>query len=223
MARNAHPEVTERRILEAARELFTEKGYEKTSIQNIVDRLGNLSKGAIYHHFTSKEAILDKLNDTDWDYSQAARDRIMARTDLNGLEKMRELFKVTIDNKDHRKLNEVTIPLLDDPTTLASSLNFWAAELPKHWLPIIEEGMRDGSIPTEYPQEAAELISLLANYWLLTRFCPPTRAELRHRIQCLATMLNAINVPVFDDELIRQTCDFYAQLNAQNPEQTPHD
>ncbi|KFI92100.1 tetR family transcriptional regulator [Bifidobacterium saguini DSM 23967] len=222
MARNAHPEVTERRILEAARDLFMEKGYEKTSIQNIVDRLGDLSKGAIYHHFKSKEAILDRLNSTDWDYSQGERDRIMARNDLNGLQKLRALFTVAINNEEHQKLNEAGLPFLDDPTTLASNLNFWATELPKHWLPIIEEGMRDGSIPTEYPQEAAELISLLANYWLLTRFYPATRAELKHRIQCLATMLNAINIPVFNDDLINLTTDFYAQFDNQSPKQKPH-
>lgn len=34
MARNPHPEVTERRILAAAKKLFAEKGYDKTSIQD---------------------------------------------------------------------------------------------------------------------------------------------------------------------------------------------
>lgn len=36
MARNPHPEVTERRILAAAKKLFAEKGYDKTSIQDIM-------------------------------------------------------------------------------------------------------------------------------------------------------------------------------------------
>lgn len=55
MARNTHPEVTRTRILDAAQRLFMAQGYEHTSIQNIVDELGDLSKGAIYHHFKSKE------------------------------------------------------------------------------------------------------------------------------------------------------------------------
>ena len=37
MARNPHPEVTERRILAAAKKLFAEKGYDKTSFQVIPD------------------------------------------------------------------------------------------------------------------------------------------------------------------------------------------
>ena len=56
MARNKHPEETVQRILTTASKLFLEKGYEKTSLQDIIRETG-LSKGAIYHHFSSKEAI----------------------------------------------------------------------------------------------------------------------------------------------------------------------
>ena len=69
-------------------------------------------------------------------------------------------------------------------------------------LPLIEAGVKDGSIPTEYPREAAELLSLLPNYWLMPYFYPVTLPEMEHRIRCLATMLDAIGVPIFDDELI---------------------
>ena len=43
MARNKYPEVTEERILEAAQRLFLEKGYDNTTIQDIVDQLGGLT------------------------------------------------------------------------------------------------------------------------------------------------------------------------------------
>lgn len=48
MARNKHPEETVNLILDIAFRLFMEKGYEHTSIQDIIDNLGGLSKGAIY-------------------------------------------------------------------------------------------------------------------------------------------------------------------------------
>ena len=63
MARNKHPEETVNLILEAATRLFMEKGYEHTSIQDIINNLGGLSKGAIYHHFKSKEDILEAVTD----------------------------------------------------------------------------------------------------------------------------------------------------------------
>ena len=46
MARNKYPEETVARILDVSLKLFLEKGYENTTIQDIIDALGNLSKGA---------------------------------------------------------------------------------------------------------------------------------------------------------------------------------
>jgi AcrR family transcriptional regulator len=48
---------TRERILEVARELFTEQGYDGTSLREIADRLG-FTKAALYYHFQSKEEIL---------------------------------------------------------------------------------------------------------------------------------------------------------------------
>lgn len=58
MARNKHPEETVEKILAVSAKLFMEKGYEHTTLQDIIDNLGGLTKGAIYHHFKGKEEIL---------------------------------------------------------------------------------------------------------------------------------------------------------------------
>ena len=63
MARNKYPEITVEKILDAAQRLFLEKGYDNTTIQDIVDELGGLTKGAVYHHFKSKEEIMDAVGD----------------------------------------------------------------------------------------------------------------------------------------------------------------
>lgn len=54
------PEDRRAEILDAAQALFLEHGYEATSVQQIIDRVG-ISKGAFYHHFESKEVLLDRL------------------------------------------------------------------------------------------------------------------------------------------------------------------
>ena len=64
MARNKYPEVTVEKILEVSQRLFMEKGYDNTTIQDIVNELGGLTKGAIYHHFKSKEEIINALGDS---------------------------------------------------------------------------------------------------------------------------------------------------------------
>ena len=46
--------------MDAARDLFAEKGFEGTSVQDVVDRAG-VTKGAMYHHFGSKEDLLFEI------------------------------------------------------------------------------------------------------------------------------------------------------------------
>ena len=60
MARNKYPEQTVKLILDVSTRLFVEKGYEQTSLQDIINET-KLSKGAIYHHFISKEEIFEAI------------------------------------------------------------------------------------------------------------------------------------------------------------------
>ena len=46
----------EKKILEVSKSIL-EKGFDNTSIQDIIDGLGGLTKGVIYHHFESKYDI----------------------------------------------------------------------------------------------------------------------------------------------------------------------
>ena len=205
MARNAHPEVTRNRILDAAQQLFITKGYEHTSIQNIVDELGDLSKGAIYHHFKSKEDILEELINRDNDVQDDFNESVMGRSDLTALEKFRILWRYSITAQDHVQIMRAAMPMLSDPVSFAANMRIWSKHLPERFLPLIEEGVKDGSIPTAYPREAAELLSLLPNYWLMPYFYPASLSEMEHRVRCLAAMLSSIGVPIFDDELIEMT------------------
>ena len=59
MARGKNPEETRRKILAVSKQLFLEKGYDNTSIQDIVNGLDGMTKGAIYQHFKSKFEIFE--------------------------------------------------------------------------------------------------------------------------------------------------------------------
>jgi len=50
---------TRARIQQVALELFTEQGYEKTSLREIAERLG-VTKAALYYHFKTKEDIVER-------------------------------------------------------------------------------------------------------------------------------------------------------------------
>jgi TetR/AcrR family transcriptional regulator, cholesterol catabolism regulator len=60
--KSAAPLVSERReeILALASKIFADKGYASTTVREIADAAGILS-GSLYHHFASKEAMLDEI------------------------------------------------------------------------------------------------------------------------------------------------------------------
>jgi len=58
--RQQHSEATRRRLVEAARELFAEQGYAATSLDAIVAG-AQVSKGALYHHFSGKQAVFEAV------------------------------------------------------------------------------------------------------------------------------------------------------------------
>jgi AcrR family transcriptional regulator len=56
IVRQTRSEVTRRKIIDAAVELFNAVGYANTGLGDVVERAG-MTKGALYHHFSSKEAL----------------------------------------------------------------------------------------------------------------------------------------------------------------------
>lgn len=55
-----HPDARRSEVLDCAQALFFERGYERTTISDIIDKAG-VSKGGFYHHFSSKEQLLEVL------------------------------------------------------------------------------------------------------------------------------------------------------------------
>jgi AcrR family transcriptional regulator len=79
-ARGEHASASTReRILDVAQDLFTDQGFDGTSMREIAQRL-NISKPAIYYHFASKEEILMALHMRLHEFGQAALARLADQT-----------------------------------------------------------------------------------------------------------------------------------------------
>jgi AcrR family transcriptional regulator len=70
---------TRDRILDIALDLFTDQGFDGTSMREIAERL-HMSKPAIYYHFASKEEILVALHMRLHEFGKAALDRLTGQT-----------------------------------------------------------------------------------------------------------------------------------------------
>ena len=205
MARNKHPEETVNRILEAATRLFLEKGYEHTSIQDIISNLGGLSKGAIYHHFKSKEDILEAVTDKMTEESNKILEKIRDREDLTGKEKMKMIFKESVGRSDMDDLFAVGPDLSNNPRLLFSTFRDTVDNVAPFYIrPIIEQGIADGTIQTDYPAALSELVTLAANIWINPMVFNNTMEEYCRKLMVFKQMMEGFGLDIVDDELIER-------------------
>jgi len=71
------PDTVRDRVLRAAVELFAEQGYDRPSVQEVVERAG-VTKGALYHYFTAKDDLLFEIYRSLLAEQMAGLDRIVA-------------------------------------------------------------------------------------------------------------------------------------------------
>ena len=215
MARNKYPEVTVERILDAAHRLFLEKGYDNTTIQDIVDELGGLTKGAVYHHFTSKEEIMDAVGDRMF-FANNPFEAVKKRSDLSGLEKLREVIRLNNADEQRTELTLQSVPVAKNPRLLAEMLISNRKVLTPCFRELIDEGLADGSICTEYPREISELLPMLTSLWLLPSIYPASKAEQRRKFDFIFAMLDKFGIPLYDESM-RETVDRFFEKWPETP------
>lgn len=203
MSRNKYPEVTVEKILDVSQRLFYEKGYEKTSIQDIVNELGGLSKGAIYHHFKSKEDILCELEERIFkDNNPFAV--VEKEKNLNGLQKLKYAIELNQKNQamdENSQITEQFVPLLENPHILASTIQSNRKYLSPCFRKLIQEGIDDGSIKTKYAKELSELLPLM-ELWMMPSVFPASDAEIKHKFEFLKNMFEKMGLPIFDENVV---------------------
>lgn len=192
-------------ILETAMKLFAEKGYEHTSIQDIINNLGGLSKGAIYHHFRSKEDILNAVTIKMSEQSNKMLFEIQNSPGLTGKEKLRKLLVESLNRSVHDEIFAAA-PNIGDSLALVFSILRGTIDYtaPVYVLPIIEQGIADGSIQTEYPKELAELILLVGNVWLDPMIFDDDPEGIYRKCKMYDQMLRAFGLDILDESVVER-------------------
>lgn len=205
MARNKYPEETINQILTVALNLFIQKGYEQTSIQDIINELGGLTKGAIYHHFKSKEEIFQAVTDQLFKGVDEMLSGVRDDNGLNGLEKLRKISRVSLDNPAQNEMASAAPNLLRNPKLLAAQIeNIIEKAVPVYIQPIIEQGMRDGSIRTDYPRELSEALLILTNLWLNPAVIQASPEMMLRKVRFFDEILKGLGLDLFDEQMFQR-------------------
>lgn len=212
MARNKHPEETVEKILRVSLKLFQEKGYEATTIQDIVDALG-MSKGAIYHHFKSKADIMDLLSERYYQNLSWFPDP-KGIPGENGLEKLRYVFRYFLSDPSKEEIDGMMLPLLRDPKMVSLSLDSVFREAAPYMDRLVQEAIADGSASPQFPQVLPEAFMLLTNLWMWTELYRRDREGFLQRLLFSKAMLEHFGLPILTSELVEVSMDYYDRLLA---------
>ena len=157
---------TKEKIMDCAKNLFFSIGYEKTSIQRIIDEVG-IAKGTFYHHFKTKEHLLDALTDVlIEDEAKQTVETILA-SDSDALTK----FSNLIDKQSNWKSNHFDL-LYTVINAYYSENNHLFREIMRrknivNYAPIFEkiirQGVEEGTFNTAFPKEIGEMLVRISN------------------------------------------------------------
>ena len=154
-------EVRRLEIMNAAMQLFMEKGYTNTTTQDIVDKV-NISRGLLYYHFKNKEDILYCLVEQ---YSEKLLKDIYQITfskDKSAIEKVRGFIEATIISSERISVEgtelQKTVDLEENRYMIDKLSHKLIKKLTIYFEKIIQQGIEEQSFLVQYPLETAECL-----------------------------------------------------------------
>jgi len=148
-------------ILDTALRLVYSKGYDKMTIQDILDQL-QMSKGAFYHYFESKADVLEAL--VEHMAVEQVEPRIISIVEdphLNAIEKLQRYFDTSVQWKTSQKelIMQLTRVWYSDENALARQkmFNMMVRHVTPLFIKIIKQGVQEGVFSTPYPEYASQV------------------------------------------------------------------
>lgn len=155
-------------ILDCAQKFFYTKGYEQTSVRDIIDDVG-VAKGTFYHYFSSKQALLEALIDRLAEQALQFIEPIVLNEQLNALDKIKQYFGQAVGWKTENKamfLPIMQVLYLDENIVLRHKLKeFTLQRIGPTFTQMIEQGVAEGVFAVSHPHETAvTILSLTAEF-----------------------------------------------------------
>ena len=151
-------------FLDVAQRLIQTKGYEQMSIQDVLDEL-ETSRGALYHYFDSKQALLDGVVDRFADGAMSAVAPILADPHLPALRKLEKVLGGIASFKAERKQLVLAIMEVwnsDGNALVREKLRRLASRrLEPILAAVIRQGMDEGIVTSNSPDEMARVLMYL--------------------------------------------------------------
>jgi len=151
-------------ILDAARRLIATKGYEQMAIQDILDDL-RISKGAFYHYFDSKSALLEAVIERLGEEAEPLIQTIVDDPQLSALAKLQRIFITVGRWKTAQKpfmLELLRVWYTDENAIVRQKVHAIGIQrVAPLYATIIRQGIAEGIFTTSYPDQMGRIVMCL--------------------------------------------------------------
>jgi AcrR family transcriptional regulator len=187
-------------ILDVAQRLVYTKGYEQMTIQDMLDEL-QISKGAFYHYFDSKQALLEALIERMLEEVEQLLPPIVHDPHLPALEKLQRFFPMLARWKTARKtffLALMRVWYTDDNAIVRQKvLATGIKRITPLLTSIIRQGIQEGILTTPYPDQVGEIVlsiglNLSDTLAVLLLSCEPNHDVLQRMENTVAAYTDAL-------------------------------
>jgi AcrR family transcriptional regulator len=182
-------------LLAIAARLFAERGFRNTTVRDIADAAGILS-GSLYHHFDSKESMVDEILQTFQQELFAGYDEVLA-SNLPARQKIEAAVRLSFEAIDQHH-HEVAI-FQNEADWLGGLGDRFAYLAERHaqsrqvWLTLLQEGMASGDLKSDLDLELAYRF-IRDTVWVAVRWYRPGGDLTHARVadQYLSILLDGI-------------------------------
>ncbi len=178
-------------ILNSAEELMCAMEFPNRDITvDMIAKNAGIGKGSIYYYFESKEDIIDAVIERS--YSSAIREYFTSTNNcVNTYEKLKKLFTSMIRKEFQNNSRNVIISLhVQDDIILHYKMMMTAIKTVSPIVTqILKDGVADGSVHTETPEESAEMIVAMLTFLLNSSFFPSDNESMYRKLKLYANVL----------------------------------
>lgn len=201
-------------ILEVSARLFLEKGFDRISVQDIANQ-AKISKGAIYHHFSSKEEIINAvMNMQARDIENKLKTWLIEAGDVSAKEKLVYALKKNISEHENYSFEEIKNFAKNSKSAdyIVAYMKLTVGKSAELLSEVIREGNLDSSLSTEFPDECAEVFLLLINIWCDPFIFKSDLNKVLKKLEFLKHAMKMLNVDILDDEIIAKMEAFFEKF-----------
>lgn len=208
-------------ILDAMQELLRTAKIQMISVSDIAKKAG-IGKGSIYYYFSSKNEIIDAVIERSYSRVLEKGKQLASTSHMNAFQKMELIYRACLDSSLELKRQETLATFNELQQSAFIHQKFFSiiiTSLKPILADIIRQGIEEGAIHCEYPEETAQIVLTVLTITLDNSLIPANKDQIQRLLTAFTQMQEkGMDIPAHTLQFLLETNEF--DDGSQN---APHD